>query len=240
MPDSRRDADVTTTIRTTGRKIDFYKRSALARRMRLIERLGIDLVLDVGANTGQYARGLRRAGYQGRIVSFEPLAGAFSRLARSAERDRRWSVVNQALGARDHEVTLHVSGDSRASSILPMLPLHRDVASYFAKVGEERITVRKLDSVWSDHVPAGSKTYLKIDTQGSEKQVLAGAARSLAKVRAIQIEISIVPLYQGTLLLPEVLRSMEKKGFVLMSLEYGFCHPETAQMYQVDGIFARA
>jgi hypothetical protein len=82
MAASRPDADVVASIRTTGRKIDFYKRNALARRMRLIERLGIDLVLDVGANTGQYARGLRRAKYQGRMVSFE--------VDRASKRVRGW------------------------------------------------------------------------------------------------------------------------------------------------------
>ena len=66
----RRESPLAAAIRTTGRKIDHYKRNALARRLRIMERLHIDLVLDLGANTGQYARGLRRAGYEGTIVSF--------------------------------------------------------------------------------------------------------------------------------------------------------------------------
>jgi FkbM family methyltransferase len=239
MASTRRGRTLAASIRETGRKIDFFKQHAMARRLRLMESWGIDLVLDLGANTGQYARGLRRAGYAGRIVSFEPLASAHAHLARNARGDQLWSAVRLGLGSRDHEATLTVSGDSRASSLREMLPRHRKVASYFEPVGEERIPVRKLDTVWGEHVPRGSSVYLKIDTQGYERQVLQGAARSLTKVRAIQMEIGLQPLYDGDLLLPEVLRLMEKKGFSLVSVEYGFCDPETAEMLQMDGIFVR-
>ncbi len=236
----RRAPATSTTIRETGRRIDFFKRNAMARRLRLMERLGIDVVLDLGANTGQYARELRKAGYEGSIVSFEPLSGAFARLARSAATDKRWQAVRMGLGARDHEAVLHVSPDSRASSLRKMLPRHEAAGSYFAPVRDERVPVRKLDSIWDEHVPARSRVYLKIDTQGYEKQVLQGAARSLPRVRAVQVEMSIQPLYEGEMLLPEVLASMKREGLSLVSLEYGFCDPETAEMLQVDGIFARA
>jgi len=239
MPKTRRETDLASSIRKTGQKIDFYKRNAMARRLKLMDRWGIDLVLDLGANTGQYGRGLRRAGYKGKIISFEPLSSAFSRLARSASADGRWSAVRMGLGARDHEATLQISADSRASSLRKMLPLHREVDAYFAPIGEEQVPIRKLDTVWDSYAPRKSSVYLKIDTQGYEKQVLQGAAQSLTKVRAIQMEISIQPLYEGDLLLPDVLRLMKKKGFSLVSLEYGFCHPETAEMLQIDGIFAR-
>ena len=204
-----------------------------------MERYGIDLVLDVGANTGQYAKILRKAGYAGQIVSFEPLSTAFSRLARSASHDPRWLAVNLGLGSRDRSATIHVSGDSQASSLLRMLPLHKEIAPYFSSVGEESITIRKLDSIWEEHVPAHRKVYLKIDTQGFEKQVLAGAAQSVPHIQIIQVEMSIEPLYEGAILVPDMLRWMQRKGFGLVSLEYGFCHPETGQMFQVDGIFAR-
>jgi FkbM family methyltransferase len=239
MPTTRSERALAASIRKTGVKIDFFKQNALARRLHLMQRRSIDLVLDLGANTGQYARGLRRAGYEGRIISFEPLSSAFTRLARNARKDPLWRAERMGLGARDHEATLKISPDSRASSLRDMLPRHRDVAPYFAPVAEEQVPIRKLDTVWDSFVPARSKVYLKIDTQGYEKQVLQGAARSLAKVRAIQMEISIQPLYDGDLMLPDVLRWMKKSGFSLISLEYGFCDPETAEMLQVDGIFAR-
>lgn len=238
MAGKKREESLASQMRRTGKEIDHLKRNAMARRLKLMKGWGIDLVLDVGANTGQYAKIIRKAGYKGEIVSFEPFSGAFARLARTASRDRRWRALHLAIGARDHEATLHVSGDSQASSLKVMLPLHREVGAYFATVGEERTLVRRLDAIWDEVVPKGRVVYLKSDTQGFEKQVLDGASRSLDKIQAVQLEMSIVPLYRGTMLLPDVLRYMQRRGFTLVSLEYGFCHP-TGQMLQVDGIFAR-
>ena len=239
MATTRRESTLADSIRATGRKIDYYKEHALARRLQIMKRAGISLVLDVGANVGQYAKIARKAGFAGQIVSFEPLAQSYAKLARSASRDPRWSAVHLGLGSRDHETILHISGDSQASSLAKMLPRHEEIAPYFSRVGEERISIRKLDTVWDEHVSAGSKVYLKIDTQGFEKQVLQGASRSLARIDVVQLEISILPLYEGTWLLPDVLKHMQRRGLTLVSIEYGFCHPETGQMLQVDGIFAR-
>src|SRR5271154_6586030 len=65
----------------------------------------ITTVLDVGANQGQYATGLRVRGYREKIVSFEPDPGAFGQLKAKAEPDPKWSVRNLAIGARDGEQT---------------------------------------------------------------------------------------------------------------------------------------
>jgi FkbM family methyltransferase len=239
MATIRSSSRLADSIKATGRKIDYYKEHPLARRLQIMKRAGINLVLDVGANIGQYAKIARKAGFAGQIVSFEPLTQSYSRLARSAARDPRWTAVHLGLGSRDHESVIHISGDSQASSLVKMLPRHEEIAPYFSRVGEERISIRKLDTVWDEHVPEGSKVYLKIDTQGFEKQVLQGAARSLARIQIVQLEISILPLYEGTWLLPDVLKHMQRRGLTLVSLEYGFCHPETGQMLQVDGVFAR-
>src|SRR5271165_3965632 len=58
----------------------------------------IDLVIDVGANVGQYAKGLRKDAYAGWIVSFEPIAAAYKELAALADKDAQWKAMNMALG----------------------------------------------------------------------------------------------------------------------------------------------
>ncbi|NDZ83596.1 hypothetical protein G3I19_34815, partial [Streptomyces sp. SID10853] len=58
----------------------------------------IDLVLDTAADDGAYVTGLRRAGYRGRVVSFEVLPGPREQLARRAAGDPGWSVLPYALG----------------------------------------------------------------------------------------------------------------------------------------------
>src|SRR5262245_16825242 len=73
--------------------------SAAAQLDHLISYLGIDLVLDVGSNIGQYARELRSHGYRGRIVSFEPSEAAHTELVKAAQGDAGWSVASRmALG----------------------------------------------------------------------------------------------------------------------------------------------
>jgi FkbM family methyltransferase len=226
-------------IRRVGARIDHYKVRPQARRQKLFQTHGISLVLDVGANAGQYARGLRHSGYGGRIVSFEPVRSAFHQLRRSAARDPRWQTENLALGRRDGSATIHVSGDTRASSMLEMLPLHREVAGYFGSVGSEIVEMRRLDSVFDRHAHPGDRVFLKLDVQGMEPHVLAGAKGSLARIAGIQIELSLTPLYRGELGIVPMLGRLQRAGFSLMSLEYGFCDPRTGQMLQVDGILFR-
>jgi FkbM family methyltransferase len=226
-------------IRRIGARIDHFKANPLARRRRLFETHGISLVLDVGANTGQYARALRRSGYEGRIASFEPVRSAFQRLRRAAEKDGRWEAERLALGRRDGTAEINVSGDSRASSMLEMLPAHREVAGYFETVAREQVEVRRLDSVFDRHARAADRVLLKLDVQGLEPEVLAGARASLERITGIQIELSLTPLYRGELGIVPMLGRLQRLGFSLMSLEYGFCDPRTGRMLQVDGILFR-
>ena len=69
------------------------------RRERLFETLGTDLVLDVGANAGQYGVEIRRNGYTGRIVSFEPASETFARLREACHADPLWTARQLAMGS---------------------------------------------------------------------------------------------------------------------------------------------
>src|SRR5690348_14983189 len=89
-------------------------------RMGLIARHGVSLVLDVGANAGQYASALRASGYSGEILSFEPIPDAYRRLAEAAVADALWQTRNVALGDRRSHLTLHVSANSYSSSFLQL------------------------------------------------------------------------------------------------------------------------
>jgi len=212
----------------------------LARRKQLLQAFSIDLVLDVGANAGQYAWQLRSdLGYTGRIVSFEPLSAAYRLLAARASGDPLWSTFNQALGDANGQHQINVAQNSYSSSLLRMLPAHVAAAPESEFIGHEAIEVRTLDSVFGELCAGSRHIYLKLDTQGFESRVLRGAEASLGAIGTVQLEMSLVPLYENERLFPELYELLTAKGYTLVSIEPGFTDRATGQLLQVDGIFHR-
>ena len=212
----------------------------LARRKQIIESCRIDTMLDIGANAGQFALQTRSdIGYAGRILSFEPLSSAFKRLEAHARHDDAWEVFNLALGDADGTAEINISANSYSSSLLAMLPSHARSAPASGYVGTEVINVKRLDAIFDDLCAQARHVYMKLDTQGFEEKVLQGARESLDRIDTIQMEMSLVPLYEGELLFPEMCGLMKEKGYTLIAIENGFTDPSSGQLLQVDGIFHR-
>lgn len=208
----------------------------------MLRQLDIDVTLDIGANEGGYHRLLREeTGYTGRVVSFEPVPDVYARLARAAAGDPLWSTHQAALGDFDGELDIHVTRRSTMSSFLQRDDARlRDFGyAHLLNVTEvirtEPVTVRRLDSVFDDVVPGrrDARIFLKCDTQGFDMQVLAGAERSLAGVMALQIELSIRPIYAGAPGYIEVLQSLNDRGFDILGV-YPVRRDELARIVNFD------
>jgi FkbM family methyltransferase len=213
---------------------------AVARRRRLMSSLGIDVVLDVGANTGQHAHHLRTdLGFEGRIYSFEPMSVPFRRLHSRARQDPKWQAFNFALGDVEGTVTINVAGNSESSSMLEMLPAHLEAAPESRFVDTEEVEIRTLDSIFGDLCHSGERVYLKIDTQGFEGRVLRGAGRSLPKIGTVQVEMSLTPLYSNEMTFGELYQLLLDKGYTMVGLEPGFTDAQTGRLLQADAIFHR-
>ena len=231
------------TFQRLGFDLTWYRPadSERARLDRTLGHFGIALLLDVGANTGQYAQSVRRSGYRGRIVSFEPLRSAHSQLVVNAAADPLWLVHERcAVGNAPGQVDINVSGNSVSSSIRPMLSLHKDAAPDSTYVASERVQMISLDSVFPTYRNRSQATFLKIDTQGYEREVIEGAAASLADIKAIQLELSLVPLYEGQALWEFFIADLARKGFKVWALMPGLVDPRTGQSLQAEAIFYRA
>jgi FkbM family methyltransferase len=223
-----------------GYDIAVFSSLPMNRRRKLIENYKIDLVLDVGANVGQYAKEMRRMGYKGKIISFEPLSSAFKELHISAKDGYNWDINNYALGDFDGYAEINIANNSFSSSILNMSPSHMEYSPESRYIGTERIEVKRLDTLFDTFCHEhGRQIWLKIDTQGFEKNVLAGAEKSLKSIDSIQIEMSLIPLYENELLFDKLCGLLYDKGYRLVSVEPGFYAKETGQMLQIDGIFHR-
>lgn len=231
-----------TAMRQAGLELSRFpvESSGLHRRGRLFRHFGVDLVLDVGANAGHFGHDLRwPLGYRGRIVSFEPLPAACQLLSERARRAGPWEVRQVAVGHRSGTVGLRVSGNSESSSLLPMLPAHEAAEPKSAVVTEVQVPMVTLDELWPALHRGEQHVWLKIDTQGFEAQVLEGAQQAIQHINTVQLELSLVPLYDGAATAESLHRWLHDRGFRLVGVEPGFCEPRSGELLQLDGIYHR-
>ena len=204
----------------------------------LLREQGINLVYDVGANLGQFAQSIRKLGFKGRIVSFEPLSVIHQELCVIAEKDPHWTVApKMALGSASGEIQIHVAANTVSSSILPMLAAHKRAEPNSSYISTERVVMNRLDDVCT--LLQDDRLLLKVDVQGYEKAVLDGAACILKLCRAIIIEMSLVPLYEGQSQAMEVWEYLTRLGFQACYFNPGFRDPQSQRLLQMDGVFVR-
>ena len=211
------------------------------RRIKLFEHYKIDLVFDIGANKGQYATGIMDAGYDHQIVSFEPLSDIHSIIEKESKKYRNWTVTPRcAIGAVNEEIEINISANSVSSTLLNMLDSHIEGAPESKIIGKEKVHVFPLDEIAATYTGNAKNIFLKIDVQGFEQEVLKGAKSTIAKAKGIEMEISLVPLYENqTWLLPQTLDFMEQNGFQLTSIVPAFTDNKTGKVLQCNGIFYR-
>jgi FkbM family methyltransferase len=201
---------------------------------------GVDCVVDAGANVGQYAQALRRSGYRGRIVSFEPVRASYAELERAARDDDDWWVRHEGLGSADGTATIHTM-DGTMSSLLPASEFGRTWSAGLRDTGSEEITVRRLDGLLPElleGLPEG-RVFLKMDTQGYDLEVLEGARAVLDRVVALQAELACVPIYDGMARLPEQWAVLEAAGFESAGVFPVSFDKETVRAIEYDVVMVR-
>lgn len=224
--------------------LDIHRyRPATIQAGRLVSMLAahrVDVLFDVGANIGQFAEALRKSGFKGRIVSFEPLPAEHAMLVRKSRADSQWDIAPRAaIGASDGEVELNVSGNSFSSSVLEMLEVHTQASPDSRYVSKQIVPLSRLDTVAARYLAPGSVPFVKIDTQGFEDRVLDGAGELLGRAQGVQVELSFVPLYDGQKLFHELVRRLTESGFSIWAIWPGVCAPDNGRMLQTDVIFFR-
>ena len=200
----------------------------------------INVVFDVGANIGQFASELREYGYEGKIVSFEPLPDAHQALMDKSNGDKNWFIHPRcAIGAYSGEIEINVATNSVSSSILRMLTAHEDAAPESQFSHKSIATMVTLDSVLKEYTSLQDKIFIKIDTQGYEWSVLDGAELAINQCKGLSLELSLIPLYEGQKLWIEIVERLKKSHHSLFAIQPCFIDPKTGQTLQVDGLFFR-
>lgn len=228
------------TLRRLGLEVHRYPGpgSLLDVTGKVIARHQIDLVLDVGANVGQYATAMRGSGYRGRIVSIEPVPEAFARLQAAAASDAAWDVRQLALGAEAGELELNVAASTSVSSFLR--PTDDYVAGYAdgRTIRQEPVVVARLDEVIDDLAGSAQRILLKCDTQGFDLEVIRGAAGVLDRIVAIQSELSIRPIYDRMTGYLDAIAEIQGLGYDPVGF-FTVVSDADLRAVEIDGLFTR-
>jgi FkbM family methyltransferase len=196
-------------------------------------------VIDVGANKGQFAL-LALELFPGAMVhAFEPLARPLARLAAWSRNEPRLIRYPLALGAAAvANAAMNVAARDDSSSLRPITGRQTALFPGTGKVGEESVTVARLDAVLRpDQLIA--PVLLKIDVQGSELDVLRGASGLLGAVDWVFVECSYVELYAGQALADEVSAHLGAAGFTPVAVWNLVCDRDRRPV-QADLLFRRS
>lgn len=169
-------------------------------------------IFDVGANEGQFGIGALAAFPDASLRCYEPGKDAFSRLQATIGGQKNVSIVNAALGAEVGRSLLHVTTSDQSSSLLPLHENHRLAYPEIKEASQEEVEISTLEKEVS-LVGLIEPALLKIDTQGFEMKVMAGAGRLLSRFRWILIETSTRPMYEGEALFEEATNWLKDRGF---------------------------
>ena len=208
----------------------------------IIEREQVDCVIDVGAHEGETGRRLRETGWTGPIVSFEPVAATFERLSDAAEGDPAWIVHHLALGrvAATQRINL-TTGTTFSSFLEPNATATRLWPQWTQTPADEEVEIARLDEVLASAIGGfmADRIFLKLDTQGYDLEVLAGAAGVLDRVVAIQSELSLQPIYEGAPTYLVALAAFRDAGFAF-TVFYRVTRDPAWRIVEYDAVMIRA
>ena len=208
----------------------------------LLPALDIDVVLDVGANEGQYALMLRKLGYRGKIFSFEPLPEAYTQLAKRSTNDSNWFCFNYALGESEGTSHFNVARNSVFSSFHS--PNERGETQYWPRIEtlkQVSVEVMTLDALLPGlgSADSNSRILLKMDTQGHDAWVVKGATESMSRITALHSELSIAGIYEGVPDYVEQLTTYRDLGFELTGLFPSGHDDTTGHVVELDVVMSR-
>jgi FkbM family methyltransferase len=193
--------------------------------------------MDVGANRGDFFQNLSEIAGFASVTLIEPLPYLAEALRR---RFPQHTVVQAAVGKENSTIQFNEYPDAPDMSSPLRLNLDQEGAFSITNASRRiiRVQQRTLDDIAKESLN-NRLDLLKIDTQGSEIGVIAGARMLLQTTAAVWIEVSFVPLYEGSCLFHEVHDALYACGFWLAELRPGWRSP-SGELAQADALFQRA
>ncbi len=232
-------------LRSFIRRLGFdLVRTGQAPRLTLVglRELDVKTIIDVGANTGQFARSIRTSFPEARLFCFEPLKEPFRELANwaAATGPERTLAFNTALG--DRQGTIEISCNSSYSpsaSILPSTPLSSKLFPQTVPTRSQTVGITTLDAALEEMLPKLEPDILvKLDVQGYEDRVIRGGAEVLSRAKACILEVLIDGLYEGQPRFEDLVGLLDRLGFSYAG-NLDQYHAPDGHVVFLDAVFTR-
>jgi len=203
-----------------------------------LKSMDIQTILDIGANTGQFASQFHGLFPDAKLYSFEPLENCYNELLKKMGRISNFRGFNFALGDINGEAEIYENEYTPSSSLLPMEELHKEAFPFTKHVTTQKIMIKRLDDIAAD-IDIRENILIKIDVQGTEDKVLLGGEQILSKASVLILETSFQPLYKTQPLFDDVYGVLKQKGFVYFGVEHIMRNPNDGSILQCDSIFIK-
>ncbi len=191
---------------------------SLERHLRdYLSQMHVNVVLDIGAFKGDYAKELRHLGYEGKIISFEPVPASYEKLHQAMHADPLWHGEPYGLSDEDKKMLINTHSRGNFNSLLP---LREDAERAYSldpmQKGQISIQLRRLDAVLPQLLEkiSSPRVFMKIDTQGHDVSVVKGASGVLGAIVGMQSELPAVEIYDGMPSMSVMLSQYASCGFV--------------------------
>lgn len=186
-------------------------------------------VLDVGAALGDWSRACAQLFPEARYLLVEPLA----EFRPSLNALGFGEVVEAAVAAEAGERTMHVHEDLVGSSLL------REQEGAHVDGAPRMVTVTTVDELVRER-GLEPPFLLKVDVQGAERDVVAGAAATLPLAAAVLAEVSFFDFYEGGTAFAELVETMAEASFVIYDIGNLARRPLDGALSQADVLFVPA
>ncbi|MFQ5661411.1 MAG: FkbM family methyltransferase [Gammaproteobacteria bacterium] len=198
---------------------------------------GVQSVVDIGANRGQFGLVARHCFPRALVYSFEPLKAPGATFEKLFSRDGLTRLFPYAVGPETGEREIHISARDDSSSLLPITDRQDKLFPGTAEQGREMIRVVRLNDCLSEDDLSGP-ALLKLDVQGFELEALQGSEELLGCFQLVYVECSFVELYEGQALADEVIAWLRDRGFKLSGV-YNMAYDLDGRAIQADFLFDR-
>ena len=203
-----------------------------------LKEMHIRTILDIGANTGQFASQIHRVLPEATLYSFEPLKDCYDKLCKTMRGVYKFSAFNYALGDTTGQTQIYRNDSTPSSSLLPMEELHKQAFPFTAQAAAQKIEIRRLDDI-AGQLEIIDNLLIKIDVQGTEDKVILGGEKLISRASILIVETSFRPLYKSQPLFDNIYDLLKRHYFVYMGTEHIIRNPNDGSILQCDSVFMR-